>query len=309
MKLVSAVITTYKRPVSILKRAISSVLSQSYNPIELIIVDDNREDAEGTEFSKAIAALIEEIKKDSKISIFLYKTEDNKHGGQAARNTGIHNAHGEYIAFLDDDDERLSEKIKKQVQKLDDNPAAGMCFCNGNRINENFTPPKISNYNSAGVKKSVTYKELLKSDCIGTTTQAMITKKALNTVGGFDEEFPARQDYEMWVRISTRFSIVGIEENLFNYYISKNNQNGQVAQNMDNCIRGHKLLYQKYKADIDKDRAAKYNVEFYLAHYYYFGGSKIKGILQYIKAFFIYPMGFYNSGKEKIRQIKEKKGN
>ena len=305
MRLVSAIITTYKRPIEILSRAVDSVLSQTYENIEIIIVDDNREDDEGQKYSEAITDFIKNLKTTSRFPLALYKTEDGKHGGQPARNTGIHNASGEYIALLDDDDEWLPAKIEKQVKHLQNHPDAGMCFCNGNRINENFDPPMISNYNRAGVKSIVSYKELLRSDCIGTTTQAMITRRAIETIGGFDEAFPARQDYEMWVRISTKFPIVGIEENLFNYYISKGNANGQVAQNMDKCIQGHKLLYNKYKSDIDKDKAARYNVEFYLAHYYYFGGSKIKGILRYIKAFFVYPKGFFESGKEKLRQLKE----
>ncbi len=96
--LVTCVITSYKRDKETVKRALDSVISQTYRPLEVLIIDDNRgEKAE--EYSKGL----QEIAEASDL-VQVLKTE-NGHGAQRARNTGIEHAGGKYVAFLDDDDE------------------------------------------------------------------------------------------------------------------------------------------------------------------------------------------------------------
>ena len=106
--LVSVIIPTYKR-LGMLGRAIDSVLNQTYNNIEIIIVDDNNEDSE---YRKETERFMK--KYDDNIEIKYVKHKQNKNGA-AARNTGINNANGVYIAFLDDDDEFSPKKIELQI--------------------------------------------------------------------------------------------------------------------------------------------------------------------------------------------------
>lgn len=299
----TGIITTYKREIRIVRRALESILAQTYRKLEVIVVDDNREDEESLALSKAIGEMVLELSGATDIPVRIIKTENGKHGAQAARNTGIHNAKGEYLAFLDDDDEWLSEKIEKQVELLSKRPDAGMCFTRGYRINEAFNPPYINDFQGDAFKSEVSYMELLRGDCIGTTTQALIPKTTFEKVGEFDEALPARQDYEMWIRIARAFPIVGVDEPLFNYY--KNGVGEQITHNWDKCIEGHTHLYNKYKKDIDADRGAKFNVIFYLAHYYMCKGDKLNMIKYYTQAFFIKPEEFWNKGVLKIKALKK----
>jgi len=304
--LVTGIITSYKREIKIVERALRSVLAQTYSPMEIILVDDNREDEEGRGISKSIEEMVSRLRNEKKLlekDLRVIKTEMGKHGAQAARNTGIHNAAGRYLAFLDDDDEWLPTKIKKQIKLLEKRPDAGMCFTRGYRINEAFDPPYINDFQGEAFRSEVSYMQLLRGDCIGTTTQALIPKSTFEAVGEFDEALPARQDYEMWIRIARRFPIVGVDEPLFNYY--KNGVGEQITHNWDKCIKGHTLLYNKYREDIDSDRGARFNVIFYLAHYYMCKGDKLNMLKYYTKAFFIKPDEFWNKGVLKLKALKK----
>ena len=110
---VSVVIPTYKRPKE-LKRAVSSVLSQDYDDLEVIIIDDNPPESETKAATEAAVA--------SMRGPIIHLKNEQSLGGGGARNRGIENARGEYIAFLDDDDEWLPGKLKPQVELLDSLP-------------------------------------------------------------------------------------------------------------------------------------------------------------------------------------------
>ncbi|XME01088.1 glycosyltransferase family 2 protein [Lachnospiraceae bacterium C1.1] len=297
MKKVSCIITSYKREGKILRRALRSVLEQTWENIEVLVVDDNR--GKGSEvYSEEIMKITDEA--GDKVR---YLKSEEPRGAQAARNTGIKNATGEYVAFLDDDDEWMPEKIKKQVELMEKETDAGLCYCDGFRVNDNTNPPTVKRRFNIGFKTRVSYKDMLSSDEIGSTSQAMIRKKVFDEVGGFDLSFPARQDYEMWLRITKKYPAVGINEPLFKYHVGAN---GQVSKNWKKCIEGHELLYRKYKADIDHIEKARFNVAFYLAHYYRMDGQNLRALLQYAKSFFISPAGFFEKGKIKIGQMKSK---
>ena len=301
--LVTAVITTYKRKKEVIGRAVKSVADQTYANLELIIVDDNREDEEGKAYSAMLSDAAVPFSERDGEALRIVKTEDGKHGAQAARNTGIHLAKGEYIAFLDDDDEWLPAKITKQVEFMKLHPDTGMCFCRGWRINEAYDPPYINDFQGDAFCTEVSYKRLLRGDNIGTTSQALIPKTTFEKVGEFDEKLPARQDYEMWIRIAKSLPVRGLDEHLFNYY--KNGVGEQITKSWDKCIKGHTLLYQKYKTDIDADRQAKFNVIFYLAHYYMCKGDKKVMVRYYVNSFFISPICFWKMGVLKLQSIKK----
>lgn len=295
MKKVSCVITSYKRDISIVRRALMSVLSQTWENIEVLLVDDNR--GEGSEaFTEPIKALADEFEK-----VRYLKTTDPC-GAQAARNLGIKNAAGEYVAFLDDDDEWLPEKIKKQVEYLEKNPDAGMCYCRGYIVNEANKIADSGEIYGKLFKSEVTYKELLRDDKIGTTTQAVIRREVFDKVGGFDEAFPARQDYEMWIRISKSYRVIGIREPLFKYYKNMTGvKHTQISHSAEKCIKGYELLNAKYYDDIMKDRKARFNIVFHLAHFYRMAGRSSDGYKEYVKAFFCSPSMFMFQGSIAVR--------
>ncbi|MBQ9550869.1 MAG: glycosyltransferase family 2 protein [Lachnospiraceae bacterium] len=297
--LVTCVITSYKRNKETVERALQSVLAQTYSPIEVFIIDDNR--GEGAEsYSRGLSELAE-----GSDLVSVIKTE-NGHGGQRARNTGIGHARGKYVAFLDDDDEWLPEKLEIQIPMLEEDPEVGLCYSRGYLINEAFDPPRVTEFKSV---KNATYEDLLKDDGIGSTTQAVIPRAVFDKVGMFDESFPARQDYEMWIRISKSYKTAGSDKCLYKYHKSRGT--GQVSHKWKSCLKGHRLIYEKYKDDIDRIRDAKFNVVFHEAHYLNEGANeekdpalKLKAVFKYVRAFFTSPSQFFVQAGYRLRKLK-----
>ena len=247
-KKVSIIITTYGREYDIIKRSINSVINQTYKNIELIIVNDN---GNNIQFNKDIENNIKKLKKI--IEIKYIKNKENT-GAQHSRNEGISNASGELIAFLDDDDEWLPLKIEKQVEQFCSEDI-GLVYTDGYTITEE-TLTKNNYHSNYEFKEKTSFIEMLCSDVIGTTTTGMVSKKAFETVGNFDIDQPARQDYEMWLRILTKFKCVGINEKLFNHYIHKGEQ---ISKNVDKSIVGYLNIYHKYYYYYKKHPKAKYD--------------------------------------------------
>ncbi len=276
--LVSCVMTSYKRDAAIAGRALDSMLSQTYENTEIIIVDDNR--GEGAE---AWSEGLEKLRNRSeKISVI--KTERG-HGAQRARNTGIEHSRGKYVAFLDDDDEWMWEKLEKQVALMESDPDIGLCYTDGYIVRDTV-PPEMRPQKSHCFCKTVSYKEMLKEDHIGTTSQVMIRKNVFDTVGYFDETLPARQDYEMWIRITKQFKAAGIPDLLYKYHKIKGGT--QVSHNWKNCVRGYAIIHEKYKEDIDKDREALFNIRFQTAHQINDGAHSEKDLKLFISSFIEY---------------------
>ena len=127
-KLVSVIIPTYKRPET-LKRAVDSVLNQTYENIEVIVADDN---GIGTEFGLATEAVMKEYASDPRVKYVQHEVNIN---GSAARNTGFRASSGDYIMLLDDDDEFTPVKVKAQVEKLESlDESWGVCYTSFIRV-------------------------------------------------------------------------------------------------------------------------------------------------------------------------------
>lgn len=144
--LVSVVMPTYKRS-EMLSRAIDSVLAQTYTNIELLLVNDNEP---GDEFTKDLQQRVAVYSTDSRFKLILQEKHVN---GAVARNVGIRQAKGEYIAFLDDDDwwepNKLEEQIK-ELSRLDDSwavfPANTLSWIVRDKSLENLPITKTEKY-------------------------------------------------------------------------------------------------------------------------------------------------------------------
>lgn len=189
---VTVVVTTYNRSNSLL-RAVQSVLNQTYSNYQLLIVDDASQD----ETETIIEPL---IKVNEKI---IYKRHDVNKGLAASRNTGTISASGDYIAFLDDDDEWKPDRIKKQIELLNtlnkpDKEALGIIYCgceihisDENRVA--FSEPKISG----------NIKEYLLKNNLGTIPSTFLfPKKVLQKLGGFDESLISSIDHDIWMKLA-----------------------------------------------------------------------------------------------------------
>ncbi len=190
--LVSVIIPTYNRD-WIVKEAIESVLAQDFSDYELIVVDDGSDDR-----TPEILAAYEDP-----ITVI----RQSNRGVSAARNRGIAAATGRLIAFLDSDDLWLPQKLSAQVNFFAENPNAVICQTeeqwvrNGVRVN-----PKKRHLKFSGMifERSLAL-------CLVSPSAVMITKALFDAVGVFDEDLPACEDYDLWLRISCRYPVDLIE--------------------------------------------------------------------------------------------------
>jgi glycosyltransferase involved in cell wall biosynthesis len=186
--LVSVVIPTYNR-CNWLSRAIESVLRQTYSPFELIVVDDGSTD--GTpELLEAYGDGIRVIRKENT-------------GVSGARNAGIRAAKGELIALLDSDDRWLPEKLEHQVAFFKASPRAMICqteeiwIRNGIRVNPKRRHRKFS---------GMIFEKTL-ALCLVSPSAVMIRTALFREVGLFDENLPACEDYDLWLRICWKYPV------------------------------------------------------------------------------------------------------
>ena len=192
---VSVIIPTYNRG-WILKEAIDSVQAQDYKDFELIVVDDGSTD----NTSDVLALYGNDIK-----ALF----QKNK-GVSAARNRGIAEASGQFIAFLDSDDLWLPQKLSTQIEFFNQTPDALICqteeiwIRNGIRVN-----PKKRHKKPSGM----IFEPSLEL-CLVSPSAVMIRRSLFDRVGCFDEALPACEDYDLWLRISCRFPVHLIDRSL-----------------------------------------------------------------------------------------------
>lgn len=189
--LVSVVMPTCKRA-HFLKRAIDSVLNQTYGNVEVIVVDDNADDIESRN------STVETLKEYESNESIKYVLPDRKLGGGLARNAGINVASGEYIAFLDDDDAFEEPKIEAQLKfmmmhNLDFSFTDLRLYdCTGTKFIEQKSRPYIKKWDPEYLLK------MLIIHSYAGTPSFMVKKEALLNFGGF-RDIPMGQDFMlMW---------------------------------------------------------------------------------------------------------------
>ena len=190
---VSVIIPTHDRA-AVLGRAIESVLAQTLPPREIIVVDDGSTD--GTE------ALLR-----SAFPQVRCLRQENR-GVSAARNAGIAAATGEWLAFLDSDDEWLPGKLAAQREALERNPDCRLCHAeeiwirNGRRVNA------MRKHEKSGGN---IYRRCLPL-CVISPSAVIIHRDLFRDYGGFDETLPACEDYDLWLRICAREPVAFVEQ-------------------------------------------------------------------------------------------------
>ena len=198
-ELVSVIIPTYKRP-DTLKRSIESVLNQTHKNIEIIVVDDN---GVGTEYGILTEEVMSEYADNNYVKYIQHKTNVN---GSAARNTGFRASHGEYIMFLDDDDEFLPEKISSQLAVLaSKDDSWGACYSKHIRVSP--SGEKLVSYGTESKEGDLLIEELKRNLFISAGSNLMVKRHVVEEVGGFNENFLRNQDVEFLVKILKNYKL------------------------------------------------------------------------------------------------------
>lgn len=230
MTKVSVIIPAFNREGTI-DRALNSVLDQDFENFEIIVVDDCSDD-------DTVEVVMEFD--DDRIKCIQHHT--NK-GASEARNTGIKCAKGQYIAFLDSDDEWDSDKLRRQIQKIEQaNQTIGVIYT-GYQV-------KYSGEMEVGQvpsKKGDIYQAQLAKDWVSPTSAVMVKAECFDAVGGFDTSLPARQDYEMWLRLSQRYEFEYIKEPLVTLHTESKNR---ITTDIQSRIQAHKMLLDRLDNDI-----------------------------------------------------------
>jgi len=232
---VSVIIPTYNRA-HLVGRAIESVLNQTYKDFEIIVVDDG-----STDNTEDIIRQFQE--KDKRIK---YIKHDKNKGGSAARNTGIKNSSGYFLSFLDSDDQWLPNKLEFEVKILNNNKNCIICSTGHTFINEKNM--KIISKTSFK-KQLVSQKTALRGECL-TTNDFTVIKKAIVNIGGFDEKLPARQDWDLWIRITAIGRGIQIPINTVNKYIMRKDQ---ISAGLQDKLIGTIILLEKHKQLFSSD--------------------------------------------------------
>jgi glycosyltransferase involved in cell wall biosynthesis len=192
---VSVIIPTYNRAQR-LGKAIDSVLAQSHQDFELIVVDDGSEDNTDE--------LIGNYNSD-----IVYIRQENS-GAAAARNRGVEKARYNLLAFLDSDDWFAENKLETQIEAMNRNPSClishtnEIWYRNGQILNQ-----KLKHKKSSGD----IFAQSLELCAVGMST-IMIHKEIFDRYGFFDEGYPCCEDYEFWLRISAEEKFLLVEEPL-----------------------------------------------------------------------------------------------
>lgn len=277
--MVSAIITTYKRKPEMVLRALDSILAQTYKDIEIIVVDDSPADYPLREDVKN--AIIGRKNDNQDIEIRYIAHEKNM-GGCVARNTGMEAAKGDYLAYLDDDDEWMPEKIEKQMQVMQATNAA-LVTCGSRTINEE---EGVINERKETFFRGFVLKELLHRNFIGSTSFPLIRKSCIMNVGGFDPLMQAAQDYDVWLRLAEKYEIDYVNEPLVLYHEHGDERITTIAKKR---ISGTERLCEKFKYYLEKDRKLWWDRHSGLSKQYAYNGEKKKALLMWWKCTCKYP--------------------
>ena len=268
--MVSCIIPTYKRS-DTLVRAVESIINQSYKNLEIIIVDDNEPNNE-------YSLIVQECLKAISDERLRYIQQEKHINGAVARNVGIKAAQGEYVAFLDDDDEWLEDKLKKQIEFLNNNADYEGISCLYTQFQNDKPVRKCPPYNSNNLHKKV----LDRSVAVYTST-LMLRKKALDNSGYFDESLIRHQDLQLILDFLYNNKIYVINK----YLVKLNIDLGENRATVDNIIKIKNDFFSRTKKHFELYNLSE-RKRIFAAHYFeiIFVALKHKNIKIAIQYFF-----------------------
>lgn len=250
--LVTAAITTHNREPSMVERALKSILNQTHKELEVIVVDDSNNDFAERDAVRAMAESYPGV---------TYIKHEVCQGACAARNSALEIAKGEFIGYLDDDDEWLPEKIEKQLQGFTSENIA-LVYCDAESMNDDTG--EITPENRV-MKSGQLFVDLLSRNFIGSTSFPLLRTSALREVGGFDILMESAQDYDVWLRLAKLYEINYAAEILVRYHIHGTDRISTVSSKK---INGLKRLNEKNYDELLKYPDAFWKRYMILAFYY-----------------------------------------
>jgi glycosyltransferase involved in cell wall biosynthesis len=220
MPLISVITPVYNGEKTI-KETIESVLNQTFQDFELIVINDGSQDA--------TVEIVKQVE-DSRLKLFSYPN-----AGQAtSRNRGVSQAVGKYIAFLDADDLWTADKLDAQLQTLQANPQAAVAYSWTNCIDESSQFLRRGSYITA---IGDVYAKLLLINFLENGSNPLIRAEALAEVGEFDASLTPAEDWDMWLRLAAHYQFVVVPSPQVLYRVSANSSSSNISKLEASCLQ------------------------------------------------------------------------
>ena len=215
---VSIIMPTHDRA-ELLKEAIKSVLAQTYQNWELIIVDDGSTDD--------TSDVVEHYRRLTPRIQYIYQAQ---YGVSRARSRGLAFVQGTYVAFLDDDDLYLPKKLERQIAFLDAHPEAGLVYSSVEHVDLRTETSRV-----IPTQPARTFLELVRG-CTIQTSSVLVRKTCFDQVGTFRGDLLGCDDYEMWLRIAKEYPIAFLPERVAVYRFHQSNLSYNWPQRYENLM-------------------------------------------------------------------------
>lgn len=213
MPLVTVIIPTYNHS-QFVGQAINSVLEQTMDDLELIVVDDG-----STDDTKNVVSAID----DPRIR---YHHQENQ-GLASTRNTGLRLARGKYIGFLDADDYWLPGKLASQINLLEANTRLGLVYGGYYVVDENGT--RIATRRPRIVHNDTLAELILDNYVTGSATTSVVRAEVFEQVGSFNQSLKACEDWDMWLRVAAVYSLGAVNDIVACIRVHGNNMTSNAA--------------------------------------------------------------------------------
>lgn len=229
--MVSVIIPTYNRP-DRLRTAIESVLRQEYQSFQIIVVNDGTEPVE---------AVVSEMNRDGRITLV---THDRSRGLAASRNTGLRQATGKYVCYLDDDDRFLPDHLGTLVKRLE----VGDCkvaYTDAWRVHERVVNGQITEVQrDRPYSQEFNAHQLLINNYMPVLC-VMHERACLDEVGGFDESLYVHEDWDLWIRLATRYPFIHIAKTTAEF-TWRTDGSTMSSEPREAFARTAEIIYRKY---------------------------------------------------------------
>jgi glycosyltransferase involved in cell wall biosynthesis len=226
----SVVIPSYNRE-KVVVRAINSILNQTYQDFEIIVVDDGSKDN-----TEGVVRAIN----DNRIK---YVRQDNA-GACVARNTGIKNARGKYVSFLDSDDEWFPQMLEKQLEQYQADEEVGCVYSD---LQVKTGNGDVHSFGKPFVVKGNCYAEILRQGYMAPTSVLSAKRECFGKVGLFDVSLPASQDDDMCFKLSKFYKVGLIPDIMATMNVEQINR---ISNNPKRVADGWWMLWNKYEDDV-----------------------------------------------------------
>lgn len=209
--LISVIIPAFNSEKTI-RETIETVLNQTFSNFEIIVINDGSED---------LTLNVVNSIKDPRIKVFSYTNS----GVSASRNRGIAQAAGEFISFLDADDLWTADKLEAQLKALQENPQAGVAYSWVDSIDENN---KYLRASSCCTASGDVYPTLLKGNILANGSNPLVRAQALREVGEFNQSLTPAEDWDMYLRLASRYHFIAVPSPQILYRITSTSASGNV---------------------------------------------------------------------------------